>query len=279
MKKITLFVFSFILLTLNLNAQEAGIKWEKNFEKAQKAARESGRPLLLDFTAEWCKPCKMMDQEFWVRDDVIQAAKPFIAVKLNYDNERDLAFKYGASAIPFVVFADPLGNMVTFRRGFGSKNAREISQIFDEMPKDFSVLIPFYTAIEKKKNDGLALLQIADSYRAAKMTKLSCDFYKRALKTSEIQNDAEKKERVMAIIGVNYYSIRDYVNAENPLEDYVKAFPQGKNRETILFALVMTNIKQEKLKDANNYLEVLKKDFPASDKITTLSREIENAKK
>lgn len=278
MKKILLLVLSLILFVLNLNAQTEGIYWEKDFNKAKKFARESGRPLLLDFTAPWCKPCLMMDKEFWVREDVIQAVKPFIAVKINYDDEKDLASRYGANAIPFVVFTDPLGSMVTFRRGFGSKNVRELAQIFEEMPKDFSALLPFYTAIEKNKNDGAALLQLADSYRAAKMTRLSCDFYKRAVKTSEIQNDAEKKERVLATIGVNYYSIRDYENAVDYLEDYVKTFPQGKTRETVLLALILTNVRRDKLKDADKYMTVLKTDFPNSTKIEAAAKEIETAK-
>lgn len=273
-----LLILLFCLFSTNLFAQEEAIIWEKDFGKAQKAARQSGRPLLLDFTASWCKPCLAMDKEFWVRPDVIEAARPFIAVKLDYDNEKSLASRYGASAIPFVVFTDPLGSMVTFRRGFGSKNAREITQIFDEMPKDFSVLLPFYEAIEKNKNDGNALLQIADSYRGAKMTRLSCDFYKRALKTDEVKNDAEKQERVLATIGINYYTIRDYDAAADYLGDYVKAQPQGKNRATVLLALSLSQAYRGKIKDAEKMLTQLKTEFPDSKSIAYAEQEIEKAK-
>ncbi len=261
-----------------VNAQTEAIVWEKDFKKAQALARKTGKPMLLDFTAVWCKPCLAMDKEFWILDDVAKAVKPFIAVKLDFDSEQGLASKYRTTAIPYVVFTDPLGNMITFRRGFGSKNIKELNLIFNEMPKDFSALLPAYEAVEADKNDGAAWLQIADAYRGANMLRLSCDFYKKALKTTVIQNDAEKKERVTAIIGINYYAIQDHEAAADTLGDYLKTFPQGKSRETVLYALTVSKIGLRKFKDADKYFEQLKTEFPASKRIDELTKTIETAK-
>jgi thiol-disulfide isomerase/thioredoxin len=279
MKKFIIFA---LLLTAfanyAVNAQTEAIVWEKDFKKAQALARKTGKPMLLDFTAVWCKPCLAMDKEFWVLNDVAKAVKPFIAVKLDFDNEKSLAAKYGTTAIPYVVFTDPLGNMVTFRRGFGSKNVSELNLIFSEMPKDFSALLPAYEAIETNKNNGVAWLQIADAYRGANMIRLSCDFYKKALNTADIQNNAETKERIMATIGIGYYSIKDHEYASDALGDYIKAFPQGKNRETILYAFILTKANLRKFKDADKYFEQFKTEFPASKRIDELTKVIETAK-
>lgn len=270
--------FMILLATFAALAQEEQIAWEKDFKKAQAAARETGKPLMLDFTAVWCKPCKMMDEQFWVRADVVEATKPFIAVKIDFDSAKGLVNKYNVSAIPFVVFTDPLGNLITFRRGFGSKNVRELNQIFDEMPKDFSALKKYYEAVELKKDDGLALLKIADSYRKSKMLSLSNDFYKKALKTKEIQTDAEQKEHVMAALGVNSYTLKDYPQAISYLEDYLKEFPASKNKEIGFSLLAISNAKRAKLKDANKYFELLKTEFPASKNIPVVVKAIEDAK-
>lgn len=278
MKK-TFFVF-FVLLAASFtaSAQTEQIEWQNDFKAAQAQARETGRPLLLDFTAPWCKPCKMMDAQFWVLPEVIQAMKPFIAVKINYDNEKSLVGKYGVSGIPFVAFTDPLGNMITFRRGFGQKNVREINLIFNEMPKDFSALKKHYDALDAKKDDGLVLLQIADSYRNSQMIYLSSEFYKKALKTDEIKTDAEKKERIIATLGANAYAIKADEQAINYFSDYIKEYPSGKSKEVALSMLIISTSRLKKMKDANKYLEMLKTEFPKSKNIEVVSKAIEDAK-
>lgn len=274
----TVLFLSFIVFAQDEQSQQQQIVWEKDYKKALVAARESGRPLMIDFTASWCKPCKAMETQFWVRQDVIEAVKPFIAVKIDYDAERGLVNKYNVGAIPFVAFTDPLGNMVTFRRGFGTRSIRELNEIFDEMPKDFSALKKVYEALEQNKTDGTALLQIADAYRASKMRLLSNNFYKRALKTKEIENDAEKKERIVATIGANYYSVNDFAEAENYLEDYLKDYPSGKYREVTITLLAVSCARLNKSKEADKYLDTLRAEFPSSANIAAAVKAIEAAR-
>ncbi len=278
MKKSIVVLFVLFLAALNASAQEERIVWEKDFKQAQATARETNRPMLLDFTADWCKPCKAMDAEFWVLPEVIRAMKPFVAVKIDFDDEKSLVGKYSVSAIPFVAFTDPLGNLITFRRGFSSKNAKELNQIFNEMPKDFSSVKNAYAALDKNKNDGNALLQIADFYSGARMLYLSCEFYKRALKTDEIKADAEKRERIAAALGTNYFSVRADAQAIDYLGDYLKDYPAGKNRELALAMISISNANLGKQKEAVKHLEMLKTAFPASKNIEAVNKAIEAAK-
>jgi len=278
MKKFFNASFIVIFSTLVTFSQTEGIVWEKDFKKAQQAARTSGKPLLLDFTAVWCKPCQMMDKEFWVREDVIEASKPFIAVKIDFDNDKGVVSKYGVSAIPFVIFTDPLGNLITFRRGFSRKNVEELNMIFDEMPKDFSPMIKFYEALDLKKDDGLALFQIANAYRGAKMLVLSNEFYKKALKTSEIQADAEKRATSYLSIGANCLNLQDYKQGVDILEDFLKTNPTGKTKESALYFIIYGSANNKKIKEADKYLQMLKTEFPASNNIAKAEAVIEKAK-
>lgn len=276
MNKIISTLFILMMVSLSISAQTTQIEWQKDFRAAQLQAREAGRPLLLDFTADWCKPCKMMDAQFWVLPEVVEAMKPFVAVKINYDSEKSLVGRYGVSAIPFVVFADPLGNMVTFRRGFGSKSVRELNQIFEEMPKDFSGLKKYYDAVDAKKDDGAALLQIADFYRNSKMIYLSNSFYKKALKAEEIKADAGKREQIMFILGANTFAVRMDKEAADYLSDYLKEFPAGKNREISLAMIAVSNARLKKDKEAAKYYELLKTEFPQSKHLAAVSKTIQD---
>ena len=260
------------------SAQTEGIVWEKDFEKALALAKETGKPLMLDFSADWCKPCQVMDKEFWTLSEVVKAVQPFIAVKVNFDSERKVVKRYNVSAIPYVVFTDPVGNAITARLGFSKTKINELNQIFEEMPKDFTALKPFYTALEADKENGEALLKIADAYRGAKMLRLSNEFYKKALKTDKIKNDPATLDRIKVTLGINAYNSGDLEQSIEFMEDYLKQFPSGKNRELAVSLLSIANAKRGKKKNALKYLELLKTEFPASKNIQTATDAIENAK-
>src|SRR5438094_5631713 len=70
------------------------IAWQHNIKDAQKTARETGKPVLYDFSATWCKPCQAMEKTFWPRPEVVEATKRFICVKVDFDRDKALAEKY-----------------------------------------------------------------------------------------------------------------------------------------------------------------------------------------
>jgi thioredoxin 1 len=62
---------------------------------------KSDKPVLVDFWAEWCMPCKMLTPTI---DQLASeyAGKAKIG-KMDTDNNRQTAFKYGINAIPTVI--------------------------------------------------------------------------------------------------------------------------------------------------------------------------------
>ena len=71
---------------------------DDNFEAEVK---NSDLPVLLDFWAEWCMPCKMLAP---VIDEIATEFAGKIKVgKLDTDSAREAALKFGISAIPTVI--------------------------------------------------------------------------------------------------------------------------------------------------------------------------------
>jgi len=74
---------------------------DDNFQKTLDNAQENKMPVLVDFFAEWCGPCKMAAP---VIDKLSgEYDGKMIIAKLNVDEARQTASKYNVMSIPTVV--------------------------------------------------------------------------------------------------------------------------------------------------------------------------------
>ena len=75
---------------------------ENNFEEE---VLKSEKPVLIDFWASWCGPCKMMSP---VIDSIEEEMGDSVKVcKVNIDEQQNLAVRYNVMSIPtFVVLKD-----------------------------------------------------------------------------------------------------------------------------------------------------------------------------
>lgn len=87
----------------------------ENFEKE---VIKSEIPVIVDFWAEWCGPCRMQSP---IVDDLAETMQGKLKVgKINVDEEGDLAAEYGIMSIPTLVFFNK-GKVVNTVVGLHSK--------------------------------------------------------------------------------------------------------------------------------------------------------------
>jgi thiol:disulfide interchange protein DsbD len=93
-----------------------GVAWRAYSDQLLTRARESHKPVIIDFYATWCTPCRDLDQITFHNPDVVKLAdQNFIMVKVDLTQKgkpmiERLIAQYGVKGVPTVVFLDNQGN-------------------------------------------------------------------------------------------------------------------------------------------------------------------------
>lgn len=91
----------------------ARIEWLDSESDALKFAKQEGRPVMIEFTAKWCPPCRALDRSFFSKDDVVQISYQLVPLKVDATVETDeverLVNRYRVRGWPTVIFLDSNG--------------------------------------------------------------------------------------------------------------------------------------------------------------------------
>jgi len=104
---------------INSGGAESKVNWLYNMDDALSRAQSENKPIMIDFYADWCGPCRQLDKVTY-SDDALSAFlnENLVCLKINVDKNKTLASNYKIVSIPAIVFVSPDGTEIGRWVGF-----------------------------------------------------------------------------------------------------------------------------------------------------------------
>lgn len=138
-------------------SHEKPTTWRADFAEAQSEARDTGRPLLVHFHAEWCGPCRKMEREVLGTPDLArQIDGRFVAVKVDADRSAELLETFGVLSLPCDLFLSPEGKVLARSEGYRDRAGylKQIARVDAEFARDQQVRLAKQSRSTADADDG-----------------------------------------------------------------------------------------------------------------------------
>jgi thiol:disulfide interchange protein DsbD len=115
----------------------AGIPWRPFSDEALAGAAREGKPVLVDFSADWCIPCHELDRKTFSDAAVVDLARGVVPLRVDLTRsgpaEAVLKNRFSVRGVPTILFIDPAGAEREDLRLTGFVDAREFERRLAEI--------------------------------------------------------------------------------------------------------------------------------------------------
>jgi thioredoxin-like negative regulator of GroEL len=238
-----------------------GIKWERQFDEALKKAKATGKPVIVNFWADWCGWCRRLDKTTYADPAVAHIAEDFVAVRVNTEGSKKevaIALRYDVSTLPTIVFLTPAGRQLSRLNGF--QGPGEFPHTLGRVLQDARKVMAWEAALEENPKDAAALASLGMHLFDQEFYDESGELLERA-KLADADQPVANRRKTRLLLAMIQDHHHHYAEAEALLKEALGFRPPGDDGAKLLFVLGRTYVAWGRAAEARTTLQQIISDY------------------
>jgi thioredoxin-like negative regulator of GroEL len=243
----------------------ARIAWTTSFASALAKAGAKGKPLMVEFWADWCGWCHVFERTTFSNADVARLASDFVAVRIDTEGPAEqvkVAERYGITGLPTILFLSPSGRPVL--RVSGYQKPADFARTLQSARQESAKVAGLERAIAAQPDNAEPLLQLGLRALDTEAIDDAQSLLVRAYHVDARLPVADRK-RLRLVLGAMRRVERKYDESETLLKEALALAPADPETDPqLLLTLGRLYASWDRPADALKVLRRLVRDYPKS---------------